>query len=230
MRRNGDEDLRELERAAESGDLRSAVQLHRARTRKSEVRKDTKNARFLWDTPLGQMFLTPQDERTIYIIFGSEVTLESGVRHALPPVVISRVPYRGQVHYTYFDEDGAFVAYRDPPVKPPAGPVAYRSTNLFMHRTDRFSSRNDATAAGEKKFLDTLTPLVNNWASQNKKWLLRAEANKTSDEIKSLNNDFEKAAQALAEIEDKIGKLVVHELQVERALRPWSPWVIKLKE
>lgn len=111
MRRNGgDERFRELERATEAGDLQAATALLREEARRGVTRDHYDNAKYLVDTPLGQVSFSPQSERTIYVQMGErdvEIGTGSDYRRqkvTLAPVEINRVFCQGNLHYHYYDE------------------------------------------------------------------------------------------------------------------------------
>jgi tRNA A-37 threonylcarbamoyl transferase component Bud32 len=86
-----------------------------------------------------------------------------------------------------------------------------------MYRTDRAS--REAEELAKLQFLSVMTPLVNEWAASHKKALLTAEEIATNDTLIEATVQAKAAAKALAEAEDVVAKLVIHELQVRRELK-----------
>jgi hypothetical protein len=244
IRRNTDESLRDLERRVEGGDRQAALALWREQSRSGLVREDYAAPVFLVDTSLGQVTLTPLDERTIRIEIGQrDVPVGAGPmerrrRVDLAPMVLNRVPCRGFVTYHYYDEalfreivgerqERAW-SYAESTLKsyvPGFAPYGAAQDDrgrweveesLSLKRVDR-AERHYGVSGVEA--ITLLTPITNRWAATNRRIMLEAEAGSTSNQIIRQREDYEKALEALRTEEEKISDLMVHEAQVRSALR-----------
>lgn len=247
LRRNSDDRLRELERLVLQGDQKAAIALLREETRRGEERDYSTSATFLVDTPLGQVAFTPVSERDIYVEFGGEVSTGSGDRFGrpkvqLPPLVINRVPHRGNAHFLYYDE-AQFAEFtkglrpehwagyaRDlqryvPGFAPYSVSKTERgngynySKSLWLRKADRNFGLTEASSAAERKFVDVLVPIVNRWAADHKREMLEAEIGNANNEIRRQQENYRELLTKLDELEAKLAELVIHEVQVKDALR-----------
>ena len=246
MRRNSDESVRGLERRAEEGDRQAALALWREQNRLGIERKEHDSSVFIVETPLGEVAMRPYDERTIRVEVGErDVAVGSGPTRlrqkiTLPTMTLNRIPCRGYVQYHYFDEarlkeiigdrpERAW-SYAESRLKPYVPGFAPYSADLergrwdiaesmSLKRVDRNHGFDDASDAAKARLTAMLTPLVNQWATVNKKIMLEAEAGSTSNQIIRQRGEYEKALEALRVEETELADLVIHEAQVRSALR-----------
>lgn len=218
MRRNMDDDLREAERAARSGDTQAALRVYDMRRRRDGERDHQSKTTFLVDARgFGQIALTPLTERELRVEFGRDVRIgPSGGYQAktdLPPYVVRGVPHRGDVRFIYYEGEG-FVALGP---KKDTGHSTYRDSTAWLYRTDQFHT--EASKAARDKIVQVLTPIVNAWAASHRREMLDGEAAQVSNDVMSAAQDVDKARAALAEVEAKLADLVLRELAVEDAIR-----------
>lgn len=217
-KRNSDDRIRELERLVVGGDLEALIQLHQERKRTGQKRTYWSGVSHLVDVPRqGQIMIEPQDERTIYIRFGTVEGIGGGPdysreRVALAPIVIRGIPHHGSGHFGWYEEEDAFV---------PLGPVVpgrtYRED--WMRHIQRSDNSRDASPAAKRAIVDLLTPIVNQWAAEHRREMLEAEAGKANNAVESADGEVEKVLEALRAAQDKLAAALSREFEAQRILR-----------
>lgn len=217
-RRNADDRLRELERRVTQGDLSALLLLHQQRKRTGQRREHYESPSFVANAPgLGDFMISPQDERTIFVRFGTRERVGSGDLYSrqevdFPPFVIRGVGHDGLGHFMWYEGEG-FV-----PLGPAIPGRTYREDTMrSIDRAGVLGVR--ATHAARQTILARLTPAVNAWAAAHRREMLEAEAGKASNAVLSTDKKVDAAVEALEEAQQELSAALLREIEVEEALR-----------
>lgn len=124
-------------------------------------------------------------------------------------------------HWTRYQDDlyGHVPGFAPFSIDTESRPTANISKTVYLKRTDRNFGLDDASNAAGDRLIAVLTPIVNQWATANKRIMLEAELGSTGAKITQQRSGYERALETLRAEEDKIADLVIHEAQVRNALR-----------